>query len=320
MKLLRLLITAVCAGVVGTAQAQARPELPNVVKIVVPYTAGGVTDLLARFLADRLQAETGRTFLVENKPGASGQIGTKAVSQAQPDGGTLLVHTPAWITSKIFFKNPLISVPDGLEPVTLLTEEAYVLAASMPAPFKTVRELVAYAKANPGKLNYASGGLGDSYLVFGSFMRQNQLDMVSVEYKGAAPTMTALMSDEVQLAFQSLITAQTYAASGRLKILGVSGDARHPAAPDIPTLDEQGIKHARHRWMALYAPPKTPRPMIEKLNALVNKVLDSPEARQKLAEISMVPKGSTPEELRKLIHASLAEYTEMAKVLDYQPQ
>lgn len=314
----RAAVALACASFAVCASAQ--EQLPQIVKIVVPYSAGGATDLLARYVADRLRQNTGRTFIVENRPGASGQIGAKAVADAAPDGSTFLLHTPALATSKIFFKSPMIPAPTVFEPVSLLAEESYVLAASGKAPFKTFKEFVAHAKANPGVLNYASGGLGESYLVFETFKKENKLSMTGVDYKGASPALIALIANEVQVGYQPATIAHTNAAAGKMHMLAISGSTRHAKYPDVPTFEEVWVKNARHRWYALFAPPKTPKAIIDRMHTELAAILATPEARQKIADVSMEPKSSTPEQLRKLVLDSLEEYTQMADLIGYQPQ
>lgn len=322
MKTLRIaarVATAIlCAGLSLAAVAQGTP--PQTMKIVVPYSPGGATDLLARLVAERLRERSGRTVIVENRPGASGQIGAKFVAEAAPDGSTFLVHTPAWVTSNIFFKSPSVSAPDGLEPVSLLAEEEYVLASSVGAPFETFRQFASYAKANPGKLNFASGGLGETYLIFEAFKKEQALDIVSVEYKGAAPALIALMTNEVQLGYQPATIADSQTRDGKMRMLAISGDARSPRYPNVPTFKESGVNHARHRWYALYAPPKTPKAIVDRVNADIAAILATPEVAAKLAAVSMVPRSSKPGELRKLTEDSMREYTQMSKFIGYQPQ
>lgn len=251
-----------CLAVAGlstasTAQAQTYPNRP--VRLVVPYAAGGGTDLLARYVAERLSKRIAQPVVVDNRPGANGLIGAKFVSDSAPDGNTLVMVTPGWPATPVFVKASPVEVPQGLVPVALLAEGRFVLAAGAGAPFATFRDFVAYGKANPGKINYASGGVGDALLLMENVRISNHFDMARINYPGGARTITALLSDEVHLAIVPENIARGHAATGKMRILAVSGAQRSPGLADVPTFAELGFPAGRNNWFALMAARGTQR-------------------------------------------------------------
>jgi tripartite-type tricarboxylate transporter receptor subunit TctC len=300
------------------AQAQTYPA--RTVKIVVPYPPGSSPDALARLLADELGRQIKQTVLVENKPGASGMLGASAVANAAPDGNTLLMYTPAWSAAKIFMKKPLVSVPDGLEPVTLVAEGRFAFVAAGGLPAKTFAEMVAYAKAHPSRLNFATTGGGDSLLYFHSMLKEKGIRIEPIQYKGSAEYVSALVANEVQLAFAPEYTMLPLVKEGKLKILAVTGDTRSKAYPDAPLFSELGLPQIRNNWMALFAPKGTSPALVTKLNADLTAIIRLPDVDKRIRDIYFEPVGSTADQLRRRVDMEISEWTAVAKAAGIEPQ
>lgn len=300
------------------AQAQNYPG--KSVKIIVPYPPGSSPDALARILGEGLEKIIKQAVVIENKPGAGGMIGAKAVSDAAPDGNTLLMYTPAWSAAKVFMKNPPVSVPDGLEPVTLVGEGRFALTAAGALPAKTFNEMVTYAKANPGKLNFATTGLGDSLLYFHNMKNEKGIKIETIQYKGSAEYVTAMISNDVQMAFTPEYSMLPFVKDGRLKVLAVTGDKRSRVYPDAPTFIELGLPKIRNNWMSIFAPRGTPPDLVNKINADLISIINSPEGSKRIQAIFFEPVGSSPEQLQRRIRTEITEWTALAKEAGITPQ
>lgn len=291
--------------------AQGYPNKP--ITIVVPYPAGSPPDALARLLAKDLHDAVKQTVIVENKPGASGMIGAKAVASAAPDGTTLLMHTPAWPAAKIFMKKPIVPVPEGLAPVTLVAEGRFALTAAGSLPAKSFNEMVSYAKANPGRLNFATTGGGDSLLYFHLMLKQKGIRIEPIQYKGSAEYAPALINNDAQLAFTPEYSMLPLVKEGKLKVLAVTGDKRSTVYPDVPTFKELGLPGIRNNWMGVFAPPGTPASLISKLNADLTAIIKSPEVSRRIQAIYFEPVGSSAQELRKRVDTEISEWSALAR-------
>ena len=297
-----------------TAQAQA--AYPNkAVTFIVPFAPGGGTDISARTVAAKLTSlwskSGGSTVIVENRGGAAGILGADAVAKARPDGYTLLIANVGTqsINPSLYPKLPYN--PDtAFAPISLICELPFVLMASTKFTPSNVKELVAFAKANPDKVTFASSGSGGSpHLTAEIFQLATGTKMVHVPYKGGGPAMTDLMAGHVDLLFASVLESSGNIKTGKLKGLAVSHAKRSPALPDVPTLAEAGVKNAESgSWIALLAPAGTPAPIIEKLAGDVKTVVADPEVREKLIAQGAVPESSTPAQLQALIDADRARY------------
>lgn len=313
-----LLASALWLTLPLAATAQNYPGSP--VKIVVPYPAGSTPDTLARILSEQLTKRIGKSVIVDNRPGAGGMIGAKAVSEAAPDGNTLLMFTPAWSAAKIFQKKPLVSVPDGLTPVTLVAEGAFALTASGGFSARTFDELVHHARSNPGKVNYATTGLGDNYLYLQLMQKEKGFKMEGIQYKGSAEYVAAMVSNDVQVAITPQYSMLPLVKEGKLRILAVSGETRSKVYPDAPTFKELGIPQIRNNWFSLFAPRGTPESLVNKLNADLTSIIKSPEVVQRIHGIYFEPVGSSAEQLRQRIHTEITEWTALAKAVGIQPE
>jgi tripartite-type tricarboxylate transporter receptor subunit TctC len=288
----------------GALAQDAAVNYPNrPIHIIVCVPAGGGVDTVTRIVADGLQKRLGQTVVVENKAGAAGNIGAEAVFTAEPDGYTLLAAQPAPLTiNPLLYKNMAFD-PTKFEPVAIMTSIANVLLVRPDFPAKTAQEFVAYAKANPGKINYASQGIGTtSHLTTALFEKITGTTMVHVPFKGTAPALNALIGSHVDMIFMELASAIKLHQGGKARILAVATLKRIPSLPDIPTLDEVGVKGFESgTWNAIAAPPKTPAAIVAKLNKTINEVLASPEAQDKFKRLNLHAAGGTPAEAKVFI-------------------
>ena len=293
--------------------AFAQAAYPNkTVTFIVPFAPGGGTDITARTVAAKLTSMWGGpTVVVENRGGAGGLLGADAVAKARPDGYTLLIANVGTqsINPTLYPKLPYN--PDtAFAPISLICELPFVLMASPKFPPNSVKELVAYAKANPDKVTFASSGPGGSpHLTAELFQLATGTQMVHVPYKGGGPAMTDLMAGHVDLLFASVLESSGNIKAGKLKGLAVTHAKRSPALPEVPTLAEAGVKNAESgSWIALLAPAGTPPAIVDKLAADVKKVVADPEVREKLVAQGAVPQSSTPKQLQTLIDTDRVRY------------
>ncbi|GAB2908752.1 tripartite tricarboxylate transporter substrate binding protein [Paralcaligenes ginsengisoli] len=296
------------------------PDRP--IRLIVPYTPGGNTDLLGRMIAQRLGESTGQTVVVENRPGAAGTIGVDAVAKAKPDGYTMVLASFGNIlTAAAWYKTlPYDPVAD-LAPVALLATPQTVLVANPKLPFNDVKGLIAYAKANPGKLNYGSSGSGSSNHLFGAlFASMAHIDMTHVPYKGSGPAINDVMAGTIQLSFAPFPLVIGQIATGRLKALAVTGATRHPLLPHTPTVAEAGVPgYEALGWFALMVPAGTPKPLIDRLNVEVNRILKLPEVKASLAQEGAEPVGGTPEAARRSITEGVKKWGGLVNKLGITP-
>jgi tripartite-type tricarboxylate transporter receptor subunit TctC len=289
---------------VSGAFAQDVSNYPNrPIKLVVCVPAGGGVDTVARIVAEGLSRKLGQPVIVENRAGAAGNIGAEYVYTSEPDGYTLLAAQPAPLTiNPLLYKGMNID-PKNFVPVTIMTSIANVLLVRPDFPAKTPQEFVAYAKANPGKVNYASQGIGTtSHLTAALFETVTGSKLVHVPYKGTAPALNDIIASHVDIIFMELASAIKLHEAGRARILAVATTHRVSNLPDIPTLDEAGLKGFESgTWNAIAAPPKTPDAIVAKLNKAINEVLASPEARDHFGKINLAAAGGTAAEAKAFI-------------------
>jgi len=302
------LLGLVVAALPCPAQTPAWPT--RQVKLIVPFGPGSTPDVVMRLIADHLQQKLGQTFVVENKPGASGNLGTDAVAKAEPDGYTvgLSIGGPLAINPLLFGKLPYDPQKD-LAFVTLLTTQPSALAVNAELGVGSVAELIDLLKKNPGKYNFGSIGAGSlSHLAMEAIALKSGTKMVHVPYPGSPAAMTALIRNDVQMACLPAISVTPHVASGKVKILAVSTAARSALLPGIPTLKEAGVDVEADAWNGLIAPAKTPAPVIAAIRAAVLDALNAPMVRDKLAAQIMEPYPSTPEQFRARIEADIARW------------
>ncbi len=312
-----IILTAVLAGfasiVPALGQAQAYPTRP--IKLVVPWSPGGGTDVLARIIAGKLSEAMGQQVIVENKPGASSMIGMTAVAQATPDGYTFGLATSNLAANPYLYASHSFDVAKDLAPVVLVSKGVYAMAVNPALPVKSVADLIAHAKANPGKLNAALVGAGSPpHLALAQFKSMTGADIVGIHYKGAGPSMAATVAGETQLMFASYATMSPMVQAERLRLLAVTSARRATTAPDVPTAVESGLPgFVFDEWYAVFAPAKTPRVAIDRFNAEVRKVLALPDVRERMKGLASEPAGGTPEELGEFVRGELARFSKLIK-------
>lgn len=303
----------VFAAAAGAATAQTYPAKP--VRLVVPFAPGGTLDMTTRILADQLRA-SGYTPLVDNRAGADGVIGSELVARSAPDGYTVLMSaiTIQVIQFALYEKLPYDLMNDFV-PVSLFVQIPLLLVTHKSLPVKTVKELIALAKSRPGELLYSSSGTGSSIHLAGVlFDRTTGTKTVHVAYKGGGPATIGLVVGEVQYSFMPLALVRQHAESGRLRAIAVASLKRDPNLPDIPTVSESGVKgFEADSWYGMMLPAKTPREIVAKLNIDVVKAIASPAVTKKLAEQSIVPRSSTPEEFADYIRRDARKYSKLVK-------
>jgi len=300
----------------GAAAQNAAAGFPNKpIKIIVCVPAGGGVDTVTRIVAEGLQRRFGQTVFVENRAGAAGNIGAEAVYTSDPDGYTLLAAQPAPLTVNPLLYKKMNFDPTQFEPVAIMTSIANVLLVRPDFPVKTAQEFIAYAKANPGKINYASQGIGTtSHLTAALFETVIGTKLVHVPYKGTAPALNDIVASHVDFIFMELASAIKLHENGRARILAVATAKRIANLPDIPTLNEAGVKGFESgTWNAIAAPPKTPPEIVAKLNLAINAVLKSPEALAHFAKINLHVAGGSPAETAAFIKKETKVWGEVIK-------
>lgn len=316
----RELITAglavpLCAfGALGAHAAEVYPDKP--IRIVVASAAGGASDIVARLMADRLTQSLGQPVVVEAKPGANGNIAAELVAKSPADGYTLMMGTIGVMAiNPSMYKGVRFDPLKDYTPVARLVSFSNVLVVHPSLPVKSVKELVAYAKANPGKLRYGSPGAGGSpHMAMVVFGQMTGTDLVHVPYKGAAPALTDLMGGHIDLAFSDPLLTLPHVQAGKVRALAVSGSTRLASQPDIPTVAEAGVPgYAVSGWLGIVAPTGTPPDRVEKLNAAFNQALAVPEVRAKLVEQGSAVIPGTPQEFGEFVHG---EYHRWKKVVN----
>ena len=307
-------LTALALGLTLMFAAPAHaayPERP--VTMVVPFAAGGTTDILARIVAEELGKRLGQQIVIDNRPGAGGNTGTAVVAKAEADGYTLVMGTIGThaINSSIYKRMPYDPVRD-FAPVTIVATVPNVLVAHPSAPFRTVTELIAYAKANPGKLNFASSGAGSSIHLSGEmFKAMTETEIEHITYKGSGPAVIDMISGQVPLMimFDNLPSSLSQIKAGKLMALGVTSAARTPILPDVPTIAEAALpEYEATPWFGVLAPAGTPKEIIDRLNGEIVAILGMPAVKERLLEQGAEPVGDTPEHFAEVIKADLTKW------------
>lgn len=313
---------ALLTPAIASAQDVAFPTKP--VTIVVPFTAGGGVDVMARLLAEKLRASLGQQVIVDNKPGASGMLGALAVVRAPADGHTLLLGSAGETAINPFiYKAKMQYAPEkDLAPVTAIVRVPNVLVTRPGAPFKTVDELVAFAKKNPGKLSYATSGVGNPQHLNGELLEELAgMHMVHVPYRGASGQLLDVAGGNVDLTFVSMAAAGPFIKDGRVKALAVTGASRAPFAPDLPAIAEgkAAPKYALENWFGLFAPAATPAPVIAKINAAVVQALREPDLAKRMTDQGGITAPMTPAQFRDFIKTESAQYARIVEFAKITP-
>jgi tripartite-type tricarboxylate transporter receptor subunit TctC len=298
----------------GAFAQAAYPSQP--IRIVVPFPAGGATDIMARAAAQRLTEQWKAQVVVDNRPGAGGNVGSELVAKAPPDGYTLEMGTVGThaINASLYAKMPYDHIRDFV-PIVLVAAVPNVLVVHPSLPVNSVQELIAYIKANPGKVNFASSGNGTSIHLSGELFKVlTGVQITHIPYKGSAPALTDLLGGQVQIMFDNLPPSLPHIRSGKLRALAVTTAERAPALPDLPTMQEAGVPgFESSSWFGLLAPAGTPRPIVVKINEEVARWLATPEAKEKLAAIGAAARGGSPEDFAQHIAAETAKWAKVVK-------
>jgi tripartite-type tricarboxylate transporter receptor subunit TctC len=309
-----------CAGAlalvafVGAVQAQDYPTRP--VKLVVPFGPGGPTDVAARLVSQIAQSELGATIVVENRPGAGGATGSKFVANAEPDGYTLLIGTSATLAVvPALMKNPGYDPVKSFAAVAKVVDSTTVMIVPANFPANSVQELVAYAKANPGKLSYASAGAGNQTQLVAELLKARAgIEAIHVPYKSGAEMVTAVLSEQVQMSFPDISILLPLIRDHKVKALAVTSAHRHPQLPDVPTLAESGFPDfAITFWSGVVAPAGTPAPIVARLNGAIDKGLRSPQIQDKLAAIGAQTTPGSPQDFATFIASETVKWREIAR-------
>jgi tripartite-type tricarboxylate transporter receptor subunit TctC len=299
------------AAFAQTLPLQSFPARP--VRIVVPFPPGGGADALARLMAPKLAEIWKEQVMVENRPGASGHIGADFVAQSAADGATLLMSSTASLTQKNVAQ---------FAPVTLVSASPYVVTASAKVPVSSIRELIELARANPGKITFASSGTGAaSHLSAELFKSMAKVELLHVPYKGTGQAVTDLLAGQVDLLFAPSQTVIQHARAGKLKALATTGARRTETLPDLPTVAESGLPgYEAFGWFGVLAPAATPRPIVERLSADANRVLADPDVRSRMIALGADPRGNTPEEFARFIREDQAKWAKLMREAGITPE
>ncbi len=323
MRLSGLKLVCWPAALLCAAMSHAQGAADKPIRLIVPFATGGPTDIGARVLAPFLGELTKRSVLVENKPGATGAIGTELVARAAPDGATILFGTSSSMGSApaISPKLPFDVVRDFI-PVGVVATIDNVLVVHPAVPASSLREFVAYARANPRKVAFGSSGIGSTYHLGSElFAAQTGTVLTHVPYKGAGPAAQDLLAGHIQMMMDALNSAAPNIKAGKVRALGIASLKRSAELPDVPTLAEQGVSGGEfHQWIAFFLPANTPRPIADKLNADLNRVLANPEVKEKFAKLGMQAAPGSAEELGATLRTDLARWTRVVKDANIRPE
>ena len=312
---LACLILALSGSLIsGLTHAQTYPAKP--VRLVVPFPAGGATDILARTISQKASEKLGQSIVIDNRPGAGGTIGSDHVAKSAPDGYTLLIATGSTHSIGPII-NPKIpySVERDFVPVVYVAKTSSVLVVPGTLPVKNLAEFIALAKAKPGQLNFGSSGNGtNSHLSGELFKAQAKVFLTHIPYRGTGLVFNDMMSGQVHMLMDNYVTAQSNIKEGKLRVLGVTSPQRLPFLPDVPTLDEQGLKGFDvSNWFGIYAPKGTPGEITAKVNAAFNQALQESDMQKRLATLGATPTGSTPEEMGAMVAADTAKWSKLIR-------
>lgn len=311
--LMSTLALLACGLAAAPAQAQPFPSKP--LKIVVGYAAGGATDVLARLVGQKLGDELGQTVVIENRAGANSNVGAEAVARAPADGHTLYMFTIANTINATLYDKLGYDPQKDFEPIGLIAKVPNILVVNPGLPIKTLADYVGYAKSQPQGITFASSGSGSSIHLSGEmFKMQTKLNMLHVPYRGSAPAVTDLIGGQVQSMFDNAPSAMPHIQGGRLRAIAITGPQRSALLPDVPTVAESGHPGFDvQSWFSLAAPAGTPKPVVDRLNNELNKVLALPEVKKRLAELGATPGGGSPADLRAFIGAELKRWHAVVK-------
>jgi tripartite-type tricarboxylate transporter receptor subunit TctC len=303
--------SALAFGALASAQAQNYPNKP--VRLVLPYAPGGIIDYVGRTLAQKLTENLGQPVVAENRPGGGGVLGTDSVARSAPDGYTLVLMDPAIIINPTLQADVPYDVFRNLQTVSIISSSPEVLVISPILPVKTFPELVAYGRANPGKLNFASAGIGTTpHLAGEMFKLRTGIDATHIPYKGIGASYTDMMSGKVQMAFSSIAGALPFTTDNRVRAIATTGAKRSSVYPDLPTVGEAGLAGFEvDLWLGVFAPAKLPVPILARLNGELTKALEAADLKAALAKVGVEPRGTSPEEGATFLRAEFDKWRQV---------
>jgi tripartite-type tricarboxylate transporter receptor subunit TctC len=303
--------SALAFGALAGAQAQNYPSKP--VRLVLPYAPGGIIDYVGRTLAQKLTENLGQPVVAENRPGGGGVLGTDSVARSAPDGYTLVLMDPAIIINPTLQADVPYDVFRNLQTVSIISSSPEVLVISPILPVKTFPELVAYGRANPGKLNFASAGIGTTpHLAGEMFKLRTGIDATHIPYKGIGASYTDMMSGKVQMAFSSIAGALPFTTDNRVRAIATTGAKRSSVYPDLPTVAEAGLAGFEvDLWLGVFAPAKLPVPILARLNGELTKALEAADLKAALAKVGVEPRGTSPEEGATFLRAEFDKWRQV---------
>jgi tripartite-type tricarboxylate transporter receptor subunit TctC len=304
---------ALACGLAAAAHAQSWPSKP--IRYIVPFPPGGATDILARSIADKLGPALGQPVIVENRAGAAGSLGTELAAKSPPDGYTILMVTVAQSISETLYAKLGYNLMRDLAPVILVARVPNVMVVHPSVPARSVKEFVDYAKANPGRINFASSGSGTSIHMSGELFRMlTGVDIVHVPYKGSAAALTDLIGGQVSVMFDNLPPSMPHIRSGKLRPLAITTTARYPALPDLPTMVEAGVPgYESSSWFGIMVPAGTSKDVVARLNAEARKIMALPDVRERFDQQGAIASPGTPEEFGEFIRAEIAKWGKVVK-------
>jgi tripartite-type tricarboxylate transporter receptor subunit TctC len=309
--------TALLAGALalgaGFAHAQQWPSKP--IRYIVPFPPAGATDITARIVAEKLGPALGQPVIVENRPGAAGNLGTELVAKSAPDGYTILQVTVAQSISETLYPKLGYSLLRDLQPVAWVARVPNVMVVHPSVPARTVKEFIDYAKANPGKINFASSGSGTSIHMSGEMFKMlTGVDIVHIPYKGSGPAISDLLGGQVSVMFDNLPPSMPHIKSGKLRALAITTTTRYPGLPDLPTMVEAGVPgYDSAAWFGIMAPTGTPGEIVSRINAEVNKILALPDVRARFDQQGAIPAPGTPAEFGAFIQNEITKWGRVVK-------
>ena len=297
----------------AAATAQTYPERP--VRLVVPWPPGGSVDTTARYVNEQLGKELGQPIVIDNRSGATGNIGTEAVARAKPDGYTLLINTITIATAPALFPSLPFDVVKDFAPISVVAQAPHLLIVNNNLPAKSVRELVALLRASPGKLSYASAGNGTNFHIAAELFKElSQTYALHVPYRGGGPALLDTISGQVDFSFPSLTAGLPQAAAGRVRALAVTSAARSPAIPDLPTIAEAGLPgYEFTSWQLVLAPAGTPREIVARIHRGIVQTMKSPQVLERYAREGTIPMSTSPEEAAAFLKAEIARWTKIIR-------
>jgi tripartite-type tricarboxylate transporter receptor subunit TctC len=313
-------VALIAIGMSMGAHAAQFPTKP--IRLIVPFAPGGSNDIMARIAAQKFSESLGQQVIVDNRPGASGIVGTELAAKAPPDGYTLLMMSLTLTVNPSLYRKLPYDTTKDLVPVSLIASAPLMLVVNPALPAKSVQELIAHAKANPGKLNFGSGGRGTTPHLAGEMLKAMAgLDMTHVPYKGGGPALADLVGGQIQLMLENIPSTLPFAKSGKLRALAVSGMKRSPLVPDLPTLDEAGLKgYEIVGWNGLFYPAGTSPAIIRTIHAQTVKMLAQPDVKERLAALGAEPVGNSPAEFAAFIRAEIGKWARIVKQAGLKPE